>query len=888
MKIIKKIQPLILCIAAFGATIQPEIFSYDDNIDYAAQQDPSEIAVTHAFNQLQQIDTSIMQLALLITKGSIRNLKDPKGTINILRDIRTLIGSISKDQMAIIGMKNTDLNEQLTAALTNICDELILYLKKGLKNKLKGLKPFDVAVLTKRSLPKKPTRYGIRKNLQKIDSNIKTLKDAIDNVGLTWYNKLARTTDNWVVTPATRWHVPTVAFYGGIASLVTAYTIWQYGDQLMKNPNEIPSFLSFIKTTGERPGPGPLKFNIFNIQNLQNWFGHALPSGNHALNPTEAQKASMEAPYPYAVVELAIRETLLGINPLTAMACGYAATSFYQTQWPNISQVLTQKRDDVWNFLRGGQFLEQSSKMSFLDPVYTFDDMIGLDEVKNEFKTIIQYLENPELLANMHASPEKGWLLTGEKRTGKSFSFECLCGEIKRMQALRGQTNKFSFLNIDASLIHERGIKEILAFAQYHAPMILFIDEIDLLNLNRVGDTKLLNEFLTGLQNSMNQDPSKIVIIIAATNKPQTLDPALRANGRFGKEIRFEYPAKKYRIECITRELTNMALDIKQFDVERLAEKTDQKSIEDLRAIIRSAMTRAWMYSQQLTQQLLEESIDTEIHHIIMNDRKDLPENEMRILASHFAGRAFVTLSLPMNAKLDKVTIHARMTDLAEEAQWADLYKDKHEKDKEKKIEHGHLTIRLTNDSIHVKNEQEILNEAKSRIAGFIAEEILLGSCGFTCHPREHERAYRILEQLVFEGLNPSLVAKAVGEELKQKAFNLLKQCKAEVKQLLTDHQEALKAIADELMAKHILTDKEVQAIINKIETAKTDILPAAIATEDVATEPAEVADTTENVMNTDDATDISEATDTDNIIENNKIFSMKLPDELTSEEIAE
>ncbi len=869
MKIIKKIQPLILCIAAFGGTIQKDIFSYDNNINHSEQQDPSEIAVTHAFNQLQQIDTSIMQLALLITKGFIRNLSDPKGTINILRDIRTLIGSISKDQISIIGMKNPDLNEQLTAALTNICDELILYLKKGIKNKFKGLRPFDVATLTKRSLPKKPTRYGVRKNLQKIDSNIKTLKDAIDNVGLTWYNKLARKADNWIVTPATRWHVPTIAFYGGSAAFVACYTLWKSGSML-KDPNnpDAPATTRLGKIS----------------DNLQGFIGKPWHDSPHSGNPIPDgfNETSGKDRGLAGIIPLLEYQTLkfMSINQLMMFTGGYFIKSFYETQLPYISQTFTQKRDDIWNFLRGGQFLEQSSKMSFLDPVYTFDDMIGLDEVKNEFKTIIQYLENPELLANMHASPEKGWLLTGEKRTGKSFSFECLCGEIKRMQALRGQANKFSFLNIDASLIHERGIKEILAFAQYHAPMILFIDEIDLLNLNRVGDTKLLNEFLTGLQNSMNQDPSKIVIIIAATNKPQTLDPALRANGRFGKEIRFEYPAKKYRIECITRELTNMALDIQQFDIERLAEKTDQKSIEDLRAIIRSAMTRAWMYSQQLTQQLLEESIDTEIHHIIMNDRKDLPEAEMRILASHFAGRAFVTLSLPMNAKLDKVTIHARMTDLAEEAQWADLYKDKHEKDKEKKIEHGHLTVRLTNDSIHVKNEQEILNEAKSRIAGFIAEEILLGSCGFTCHPREHERAYRIIEQLVFEGLNPSLVAKAVGEELKQKAFNLLQQCKNEVKQLLKDHQAALKAIADELITKHILTDKEVQAIIDKTEEQKTAVITG--ATEEVAPEPTNAnntADTSETIDNTDVADNTSDIDNADNA----KIFEITLPDRETS-----
>src|SRR4030095_2572335 len=362
--IIKNTQLLILCMLTLGSTIQTEIVADAHYSQDTEQQDPSEITVTKAFSQLQQIDTFVAQLALLITKGSIKNLSNPKEIITILRDIRSLIGNLSKEQMAIIAMKDPSINEQLTAALTHICDELTAYLTKGLNNKLKGLKPFDVAALTKRGFPKKPTRYGIKQSLQKIDNKITSLQHAIDNVGLTWYNKVARKADTLIVTPAANYYVPTIALYGGMASLVTAYTIWQYGDQLRKNPEQIPTLLSFIKPSAEGE-PAPFHFNIFKIHNLQKWFGHALPSGNHALNPTEDQKKYLETPHPYAVFELMVRETLLGINPLTAMACGYAATSFYKDQWPAISNKFIEKRNDIWNFLRGGQFINQSSHMAF-------------------------------------------------------------------------------------------------------------------------------------------------------------------------------------------------------------------------------------------------------------------------------------------------------------------------------------------------------------------------------------------------------------------------------------------------------------------------------------------------------------------------------------------
>jgi SpoVK/Ycf46/Vps4 family AAA+-type ATPase len=810
MKFIKNTHSLALCLLTLCSTIQVETIAKESAAATETQADPSEKGLQQAFSQLQQIDTYVTQLALLVANGSIHNISSPKETIRIFRDIRGLIGSLSKDQIAILGMKNSELNDQLTGALTYICDELIIYLEKGLSNKLNGLKPFDIEKLTKRGgLGKKQTRSAIKQSLRKIDNKIEALKHSVDNAGLTWYNKIARAADKYIVTPANNYHIPTIAFYGGGAALVSGYFLWLYGKEFKEHPNTNEHIVSFIDA-------------------IYNRFSQPLLRDQYDQIKDDAEKGKH---HPLAVAELAVRQTLGNQNPIVAVAGGYFAHAFYEDTWKNkIRPNLIEKRDHAWNFLRGGAFLNQASQGEFFtEPKVNFDDMVGLDEVKEQFSTIIQYLENPERFANMNASPEKGWLLTGPKRTGKSFSFECLCGEIVRMQAKHGKKNEFKFLNIDAALIHERGIKLILDVARSQGPMVLFIDEIDLLNLSRVGDTKLLNEFLTAIQSSMDQDPSKVVIIIAATNKPQTLDPALRANGRFGKEIRFEYPAKKYRIEYITKILSSMALDVRQFDIERLAAKTDQKSFEDLGAIIRTAMTRAWLYGQPLTQQLLEESIDTEIHHIIMTDRKDLPEHENRILASHFAGRALATLYLPMNAKLDKVTIHAHMTDLAEETHYSELYKDKDEKDKEKKIEHGHLTTKLLHDSIHVRNEEHIRNEAKARIAGFVAEELLLGSCGFTCHSHEHERAYKLIEQLVFGGLNPKLVAKNICEELRQKSWDLLQQCKAEVRQLLTEHQAALSAIAQELMEKSILTDKEVQKIIDKAE--------GRVVAEEVATE---------------------------------------------------
>jgi cell division protease FtsH len=417
----------------------------------------------------------------------------------------------------------------------------------------------------------------------------------------------------------------------------------------------------------------------------------------------------------------------------------------------------------------------------------------------------------------IEATPEKGWLLTGPTRTGKSFSVECLCGEIELRLAKRGKANTMKFFNIDSFLVNKYGIKDILEQVRENAPAVIFIDEIDLLGLNRIGNNQLLSEFLTSMQSSMNADPSKIVIVIAATNNPQNIDKALRQNGRFGKEIRFEYPSRKYRMEFLKRELAAMAVDLSQFSIENLADRTNQKSFEDLKAIIRHAMTRAWFNGESLTQELLENSIDTEIHHIIPFNQKDLPENELLIIATHFAGRALATTLLETHDQLDKVTILARMADLKDEMIWDTLAK-KDEKDHQQKIEYGYLATKQPHDSINIKTELTIINEAITLIAGFAAEELLLNSRGFTCHPQNHDRAFKIITDLVFGGLNAETLPKEINQQLRLQAYNILKKCHEDAIILLKDHKDALIALTDELLEKKIMTDKEVQAVINKVE----------------------------------------------------------------------
>lgn len=841
MKRTKMIQSLILCVFSFGAIIQAETSEPQEVPLTPAEQakvekliEFAEKALFKTFRSLQRIENKLTEIALLVKKGSLpHSARMVNHIMEVLTANKMIINTLLQSEETLFALKDPGMNLEYSYLFTEFCNAFIPYLTNQIKTGFKNAQPFDVKRFFM-SMNKGKTRNNLQhlkqpsllKGLKKTRSELQFLNESVGNIGLTWYNKAARAVDAHVITPANQYHLPTILAYGAGVGALGLYSLWQYGYLFMKNES-IPEWIrvGLIQDTLLKNNRGPLKNDRTGQAYLvdKNW---STSSFDDTHSKAERSKASM-----FATVDYAVRDIMMQNQPLASLGAAFMITSLYKTWQSDLYPKVLQKRDDIWNFLRGGEYRNTlQPRVTQFKPTVSFKDMVGLDEVKEAFASIIQYIDNPEQLMRIEATPEKGWLLTGATRTGKSFSVECLCGEIELAMAKRGLGNTIKFFNISAALVNQYGIKAILDEIKENAPAVIFIDEIDLLGLSRVGNNQLLSEFLTSMQSSMNADPSKIVIIIAATNHPEHLDKALRQNGRFGKEIRFEYPSRKYRIKYIIRELTNMALDIRQFDPETLADKTNDVSFEALKSVIRNAMTRAWLYKKSLTQELLEESIDTEIHNIMLFDRKELPENETRIIATHFAGRALASTLLETHEQLDKVTIHARKTNVKDELVWDTLSKkstkEKDEQEHEAKIEYGAFMSKQTHDSINVKNEALIINEAIALIAGFAAEELLLGPCGFTCHANDHERALQLIRKLIFGGINPDSLPKTVREELKLKAHNMLKKCHEDAMTLLNDHKDALIALVDELMKKLIMTDKEVRAVINKAEGLPTPVEP--------------------------------------------------------------
>ena len=140
-------------------------------------------------------------------------------------------------------------------------------------------------------------------------------------------------------------------------------------------------------------------------------------------------------------------------------------------------------------------------------PTLTFNDVIGLDYAKKEFEVVIDYIINPDKFERTKLTPAKGYLMVGPPRTGKSYIARAICGEINERQKLLGRPKTTNFIPLDADLVSEKSFYKVMEYINSKAPWIVFIDEIDLLCLNR-GDgnkeNKLLSQVLTHMSGYVN------------------------------------------------------------------------------------------------------------------------------------------------------------------------------------------------------------------------------------------------------------------------------------------------------------------------------------------------------------------------------------------------
>lgn len=743
-----------------------------------------------ARKQLNQTYSTLSGLSGMVSNNQLPGVRNKKEMLSNIKDINQLIQTILREKFIQTDLQTVDFLMRLNRS---IMQHVLNSIRKGFKT----LAPYDPTDVISRTSSIAPDPERLYAQLEKSKLLVEEFTKEADHAGLRWYNHLYRGVDNWVIHPCQKYSIPQRA---AIASLAAGGAMWAWWRMSAPTGTENPALASDATSWGRRCP-----------QIIQDFCGPQ-PVTRFGVVENQAELGT------FGKLETNIASLMLGHAPIGHFMIA-ASIGGIALEWKDhFGPWLSEKLSVISNKLKGGAYLREAQKAAHEVDDVSFNDLVGLDHVKKEFSILVDYLQNPEPYDRLGLTPPKGILLIGDSRTGKTFSVKALWGEITQMYKKLGTKNEFSFFDLDASDIDQHGIGYLLSLIKNAAPCVVFIDEIDLLDLQRKGKNKILSEFLTYMSGTMDaKDPKNQVIIIAATNRPENLDEALRQPGRFGKELRYEFPSFSERQRYLTRKLDKLSLNIENFNIALLAEQTDGKSYEALNILINKAVLKARIRSQVVTQEHIEQTLDEELRHVVNIENKEIPAHEKQLLATHFAGHALMLSLLDMHTKLAKVTIKQVMTDIKEVSMGMHLYYPKDKDANQKRFEYGKVFTHHKGDSININTREEKLALIKYHLSGIIAEELICGSCGYSVHAKDMEHALALAESLACEGLEMKNLPKHIQKERFDEAFAILTACKKEVTKLLTKHRATLEKIIAALEEKETLTHDEIVELMNPV-----------------------------------------------------------------------
>lgn len=291
----------------------------------------------------------------------------------------------------------------------------------------------------------------------------------------------------------------------------------------------------------------------------------------------------------------------------------------------------------------------------------TFDDVAGVDEAKQELREVVQFLKNPASYGRLGARIPKGVLLVGPPGTGKTLLARAVAGEAGvAFFSINGSEFVEMFVGIGAARV-----RDLFEQARKSAPCIIFIDELDALGRARGAipasggsDEKeqTLNQLLAELDGF---DPSTGVVLLAATNRPEILDPALLRAGRFDRQILVDRPDKSGRIQILNVHIRKVKL-AGDVDVEQLAALTAGFSGADLANLVNEA---AILATRRKGRDVSMDDFNRAIERIVAGLEKKnrlLNPHERQVVAFHETGHALVTLALPGTETVHKISIIPR------------------------------------------------------------------------------------------------------------------------------------------------------------------------------------------------------------------------------------
>ena len=480
-----------------------------------------------------------------------------------------------------------------------------------------------------------------------------------------------------------------------------------------------------------------------------------------------------------------------------------------------------------WFFLRrmgGGMLGFGKSKAKVLDGreeksnIVSFSDVAGVDEAKEEVAEIVDFLKNPAAFQRLGGRIPKGVLLVGPPGTGKTLLARAIAGEAKvPFFAMSGSDFEEMFVGVGASRM-----RDVFADAKKRAPCIVFIDEIDSIGQKRTGAGAMggnhayeqtLNTMLVEMDGF---DANEGVIVIAATNRPDTLDAALLRPGRFDRQVMVELPTLKGREEILKLHGKKIHF-AEDADLSRVARGTPGFSGADLANLLNEAALMAVRKKLDgVDMATLDEARDKVIWG---RERKSAgySTHDRETTAWHEAGHALLQTLLPNTDPLHKVTIIPRGRALG-------------------------ATMALPERDVLNRTKKHFLSEIRLCCGGRIAEELFTGDISTgaaqdiaqaTQIAREMICRYGMSEKFGFqsfqershfscESLPPALseeTSRAIDTEVKA----MIDAAYADAKQIILEHREQLEQLAKLLLEKETIDGREVEALLKGQDEKHTE-----------------------------------------------------------------
>jgi cell division protease FtsH len=442
-----------------------------------------------------------------------------------------------------------------------------------------------------------------------------------------------------------------------------------------------------------------------------------------------------------------------------------------------------------------------------------FDDVAGLENAKRDLHEIIDYLKEPERFRKLGAKIPKGILLMGPPGTGKTLLAKAVAGEAEvPFYSISGSEFIEMFVGVGASRV-----RDMFESAKKEAPAIIFIDEID--SVGRMRGSGLggghdereqtLNQILAEMDGF---EPEQTVVVLAATNRPDVLDPALLRPGRFDRKITLELPRREARLKILEVHARDIPL-ADDVDLENLAARTVGFSGADLENLMNEAALLAGRANMDKVDAKI---LDVAHDKVVLGAESEtvLDENVKKRVAYHESGHALLACLLPNTDPLAKVTIIPRGRALGATEQMPEEERytlpESFLRDRITIMLGGRVAEKIVFGEISSGAEDD-LKQATILARRMISQWGMSEKLGPAAFPRGEEHIF-LGREMVQQRDFSEHTAQLIDEEIRELVGDLEKKAH----EVLLEHRELLNTLAETLLEKEVLEADQIQALVDK------------------------------------------------------------------------